>query len=333
MSSTGSPFASTAIPLTPGGERDLLQATGQRPPSSLWADAWRRLQRNRAAVVSLIILVIIIVLAVLGPWISPYAYDEQNLMRSDQPPSGEYWLGTDRLGRDVLSRLLVGARVSLVVAFMAQVVIVLIGLPAGLLAGYLEGWVDNLIMRTVEVLYSIPTLLLIILIMTALRESLDQGTGLVSGALGPVDTATGGLLGTIIGITLISWVVVARLVRGQVLSLKKQEFIIAARSTGVPGLRIMSRHLLPNSLSPVIVAVTYGIPQAIFLEAGLSFIGVGVRPPMASWGLMIAEGARAIQSYPYLVIAPAVILALTMICFTFLGDGLRDALDPRLTHC
>jgi oligopeptide transport system permease protein len=311
-------------------DEGLAQGTVQRPPADLWADAWRRLQRNRAAVVSLIILGMLIIMAVIGPWLSPYRYDEQNLIQSDRAPSLEHWLGTDRLGRDVLSRLLIGARVSLVVAFVAQVVIVLIGLPAGLLAGYLEGWVDNLIMRTVEVFYSIPTLLLIILVMTALREALDQGTGPITGLLSLVDSATGGLLGTIIGISVISWVVVARLVRGRVLSLKKQEFIVAAQAIGAPASWVMRRHLLPNSLSPVIVAVTYGIPQAIFLEAGLSFIGMGVRPPMASWGLMIAEGARAIQSYPYLVISPALILALTMICFTFLGDGLRDALDPRL---
>ena len=301
-----------------------------RPPTSLWADAWQRLRRNRAAVASLVILAIIVVAAVFGPMLAPYAYDKQDLRQSNKPPSAQHWLGTDRLGQDVLARLLIGARVSLAVAFVAQVVIVLIGLPAGLLAGYLGGWVDNLIMRTVEVLYSIPVLLLIILIMTSLRETLERAEGPFAQALSALDSASGGLLGTIVGISLIAWIVVARLMRGQVLALKKQEFVMAARAVGVPDLRIMRRHLLPNSLSPVIIAVTYGIPQAIFLEAGLSFLGLGVRPPMPSWGLMIAEGSRAIRSYPYLVTSPALILAITMICFTFLGDGLRDALDPRL---
>jgi oligopeptide transport system permease protein len=311
---------------TPGNHLE----SGLRPAASLWKDAWKRLKRNRAAVVSLVILAVIVAAAVVGPLVAPYPYDKQDLRQSNKPPSALHWLGTDRLGQDVFSRLLIGARVSLVVGFVAQLVIVLIGLPAGLLAGYLEGWVDNLIMRTVEVLYAIPVLLLIILIMTSLREFLESGEGPAARLLGIVDNATGGLLGTIIGISLIAWIVVARLTRGQVLSLKKQEFIVAARAVGASDLRIMRRHLLPNSLSPVIIAVTYGIPQAIFLEAGLSFLGLGVRPPVSSWGLMISEGSSAIRSYPYLVTSPALILAITMICFTFLGDGLRDALDPKL---
>lgn len=301
-----------------------------RAPSSLWADAWKRLKRNRAAVASIIILAFIALAAIIGPELSPYPFDKQNLMQSNKPPSAEHWLGTNRLGQDVLSQLLIGARVSLAVAVVAQVVIVVIGLPAGLLAGYLGGWVDNLIMRTVEILYSIPVLLLIILIMTTLRETLDKGSGPLVAVLGAADRATGGLLGTILAIGVIAWIVVARLVRGEVLSLKEREFIIAARAVGVTSGRIMVRHLLPNSLSSVIIAVTYGIPQAIFLEAGLSFLGLGVRPPVSSWGLMISEGSRAIRAYPYLVTSPAIALALTMICFTFLGDGLRDALDPRM---
>jgi oligopeptide transport system permease protein len=281
-------------------------------------------------VVSILILAFIAAAAVVGPFVSPYPFDKQNLMQSNKSPSAEHWLGTNRLGQDVLSQLLMGARVSLAVAVVAQVVIVLIGLPAGLLAGYLGGWVDTLIMRIVEVLYSIPVLLLIILIMTMLRETLDQGSGPAAAALNVADKATGGLLGTILGISVIAWIVVARLVRGEVLSLKEREFITAARCLGVRSGRIMGRHLLPNALSSIIIAITYGVPQAIFLEAGLSFLGLGVRPPMTSWGLMISEGSRAIRSYPYLVTSPAIALAVTMICFTFLGDGLRDALDPKM---
>ena len=298
--------------------------------TSLWADAWKRLKRNRAAVASIVILLVIVMLALAGPILSRYPFDKQNLAQSNQSPSAEHWLGTDRLGQDILARLLIGARVSLAVAVVAQIVIVLIGLPAGLLAGYFGGWVDNLIMRTVEVLYSIPVLLLIILIMTTFRDVLKKGSGTAAKVLSVADSATGGLLGTIIGISIIAWIVVARLVRGEVLSLKQREFVQAARATGASDVRIMSRHLLPNALSPIIIAVTYGIPQAIFLEAGLSFLGLGVRPPMSSWGLMISDGSRAIRSYPYLVVSPALMLAITMICFTFLGDGLRDALDPKL---
>ena len=308
----------------PAGELKLA-----RRPASLWGDAWRRLRRNRAAVASIVLLILLTLAAIIGPLVYPYPFDKQNLALSNQPPSAAHPLGTDRLGQDVLARLLIGARVSLAVALVAQIVIVLIGLPAGLLAGYFGGWVDNLIMRLVEMLYSIPVLLLIILIMTTLRETLEKSAGVAARALSAADNATGGLLGTIIGISVIAWIVVARLVRGEVLTLKEREFVLAARAVGAPAWRIMRRHLLPNSLSPVIIAITYGIPQAIFLEAGLSFLGLGARPPMASWGLMISEGSRAIRSYPYLVTSPALILAGTMVCFTFLGDGLRDALDPR----
>jgi oligopeptide transport system permease protein len=317
--------------LQSSAERTSTESAGTRRPSaSLWADAWQRLKRNRAAIVSVVVLAIILLLAVMGPLVWPYPFDKQTLSASNQQPSLAHPLGTDRLGRDNVARLLVGARVSMTVAFVAQFVIVLIGLPAGLLAGYFGGWVDNLVMRLAEILYSIPVLLLIILIMTVLRDVLDTGTGPVVGALARIDSAAGGLLGTIIGLCVIAWIVVARLLRGEVLRLKERDFISAARCVGVPNSRIMWRHLLPNALSPVIVAVAYGIPEAIFLEAALSFMGLGVRPPMASWGLMISEGSRAIQSYPYMVWPPALALALTMICFTFLGDGLRDALDPRM---
>jgi ABC-type dipeptide/oligopeptide/nickel transport system permease subunit len=260
----------------------------------------------------------------------PYPFDKQSLVDSNQKPSIAHPLGTDRLGRDNVARLLMGARVSMTVAFVAQFVIVLIGLPAGLLAGYFGGWVDNIIMRLAEILYSIPILLLIILIMTVLRDVLDKSSSPLTTALAGIDSATGGLLGTIIGLCVIAWIVVARLLRSAVLQLKQIEFVTAARAVGAQNWRIMWRHLLPNALSPVIVAVAYGIPEAIFLEAALSFMGLGVRPPMASWGLMISEGSRAIQSYPYMVWPPALMLAITMICFTFLGDGLRDALDPKM---
>jgi oligopeptide transport system permease protein len=319
---------------TTSGQRASIpgaaNAALEKQPSSLWADAWRRLWRNKAAVVSIVVLAAIIVLAIAGPLVWPYPYDKQSLSDSNQPPSAVHPLGTDRLGRDNVARLLMGARVSLMVAFVAQFVILLIGLPAGLMAGYFGGWVDNIIMRLAEVLYCIPVLLLIILFMTVLRDALSKSSGPVAGTLAGIDNATGGLLGTIIGLCVISWITVARLLRGAVLHLKETEFITAARAVGARDRRVIWRHLLPNSISAVIVAVAYGISEAIFLEAALSFLGLGVRPPMASWGLMIAEGSRAIQSYPYLVWPPALALAIAMIGFTFLGDGLRDALDPKM---
>jgi oligopeptide transport system permease protein len=305
-------------------------ATSEKQPTSLWLDAWRRLRRNRAAVVSIVVLAVIVLLAVVGPAVWPYQYDQQNLSASNERPSAAHPLGTDRLGRDQVARLLVGARVSLMVAIVAQFVILLFGLPAGLVAGYYGGWVDNVIMRLAEVLYSIPVLLLIILFMTVLRDTLSNSTGPLATVLATIDDATGGLLGTIMGLCVISWIAVARLLRGSVLRLKQTEFVTAAHAVGARDGRVIRQHLLPNALSVVIVAIAYGIPEAIFLEASLSFLGLGVRPPMASWGLMIAEGSRGIQSYPYLIWPPALALAVTMICFTFLGDGLRDALDPKM---
>jgi oligopeptide transport system permease protein len=314
----------------PGSNAAPARLRRQQAAGSLWQDAWQRLKRNRAAVVSIVILGVIITLAILGPWLWPYRFDKQSLQDSNQAPSTTHWLGTDRLGRDNLARLFIGGRVSLAVALMAQVVILLIGLPAGLLAGYYGGWTDNLIMRFAEVLYAIPVLLLIILIMTIFRDTLEKGAGPLAKVLSAADNTTGGLLGTILGLCVIAWITVARLLRGEIITLKEREFSLAARAMGAPDARIMRRHLLPNAMSPIIIAVAYGIPEAIFLEASLSFLGLGVRPPMASWGLMISDGARGIRSYPYLVAAPAIALALTMISFTFLGDGLRDALDPKM---
>jgi oligopeptide transport system permease protein len=296
----------------------------------LWRDAWYRLTRNRAAVVGLVFVVLLVLAAIFAGVLAPYTFDQQDLDSTDLGPSAAHLFGTDQLGRDLLSRLLYGSRISLAVALVDVLIVLVVGVPLGLAAGYFGRWVDALVMRTVDVLLAFPSLLLVIVVITYLRAVLDQGEGPVLGVIGGLDKVTGGLIGVFIALGLISWLTVARLVRGQVLSLKEKEFVEAARMVGGTNLRIMIRHLLPNTLAPVIVAATFGIPGAIAAEAGLSFLGLGVRPPYPSWGILIAEGLRVMRTFPHELLFPAVLLAVTLICFNFLGDGLRDALDPKL---
>ena len=279
-----------------------------RTSRGLWRDAWRRLLRNKLAVFSLIFIAFVLLIAILAdvlPLPDPtYQFPASSYGR----PSAVHWLGTDSVGRDVLSRLIHGARVSLSVALFAQIIIFSIGLTVGGLAGFLGGRVDNWLMRFTDVFYAFPDLLFVIIITTALGASLTN---------------------IFLAIGLVNWTDLARLVRGQLLTLREREFVLAARSLGAPAPRIIVQHLLPNAAGPIIVRLTYGIPQAIFTEAVLSFIGLGVRPPQASWGTMIQQGNEAIFSAPYLVLFPGLAIALTMLAFNFLGDGLRDALDPQ----
>jgi len=318
----------TAEQLAPGAARTSLGGMRGRQQSSLWLDAWVRLRRNKLAVVGLVFLVLIALVALLAPVLAPEHYAQQNLAEVTQPPSRQHLLGTDGLGRDVLSRMIYGARVSIAVGLVVEAMILLIGVPIGLIAGYRGGWLDTALMRLVDVLYAFPNLLFVIIIMTYLKALLAQPS---AGLLGPViviNKASGGLLGVFIGLGLISWLTVARLVRGQILSLKKKEYVEAAHSLGARSGRIMRLHLLPNTLAPIIVAATLGIPGAILYEAGLSFLGLGVEPPTPSWGLMISEGIKTMRSYPHMLIGPVAALSLTMLSFNFVGDGLRDALDP-----
>ena len=301
-----------------------------RPPASLWGDAWRRLVRNRAAVVSLVFVTALVALSLGAHLIAPYPYERQDLDVTDLGSSAAHLFGTDGLGRDELSRLLYGSRISLAVALVDVLIVVFIGVPLGLVAGFVGRWADTLIMRTVDVLLAFPSLLLVIVVITYLRAILDQPQTGALAVVGAANSLTGGLLGVFIALGLVSWLTVARLVRSQVLSLKEREFIEAARMIGARDRRIMLRHLLPNTLAPVIVTATFGIPGAIATEAGLSFLGLGVRPPLPSWGILIAEGVRTMRAFPHELIYPAGALALTLICFNFLGDGLRDALDPKL---
>jgi oligopeptide transport system permease protein len=286
-----------------------LEAFG--PPSGprgLWGDALRRLLANRLAVAGLVVIAFVVIVAVLAPLIAPYDPTRQELTNTFAKPGGEHLMGTDNLGRDWFSRLVYGARVSMTVGFFAQAVILTIGVAVGSLSGYFGGWVDNLLMRFTDLMYSFPDLLFIILLRSVFGGNIF-------------------VLFLIIG--LVSWVDVARLVRGQILSLKEREFVEAARALGARPRELMWRHLFPNTLSPVIIVVAFGIPRAIFTEAALSFIGIGVDPRTPSWGSMIYEGYGGIFAVPSLVLFPAVTIAVVMLSFTFVGDGLRDALDPR----
>ncbi|MEZ4521606.1 MAG: ABC transporter permease [Thermomicrobiales bacterium] len=296
--------------------------------NSLWSDAFKRLRRNKLAISSLVFIVLLGLLAIFAPLVSPYSYSEQNYDAIRQSPNWEHPLGTDQLGRDILSRLLFGARISLSVGIIVQVVIVLIGVPAGIVAGYYGGKIDTFIMRLVDILYAMPSLLFVIIIMTFLQGVLDNAESGFVYTLATANSRLGGLVGVFIGLGLISWLTVARIVRAQSMSLKNKEFVEAARSIGATNRQVMTRHILSNTMAPIIVAVTLGIPLAIIYESGISFLGLGVRPPMPSWGLMISEAIPNLRSYPYMLLAPAGALSLTVLAFNFLGDGIRDAFDP-----
>jgi oligopeptide transport system permease protein len=295
-----------------------------------WTDAWRRLLRNPVALVSMGFLAFLVTAAIVAPMLLPYSYEKQNLLALYASPSRTHWLGTDHLGRDLLSRLLVGARISLTVGLVAEFIIISVGTVMGSFAGYFGGWVDSLIMRVVDALYAFPDLLLIIIVMSYLKAQLGGGVAGWLAPLAALNKALGGLLGVFIALGLTSWLTTCRLVRGQILALREREYVEAARVLGASPGRIIRAHLLPNTMGPILVAATLGVPYAILLEASLSFIGLGVDPPMPSWGLMISEGVQAVQSYPHVILAPAVAISLTLLGFNFLGDGLRDALDPLL---
>ena len=325
-------------------------------PANLWYDAWRRLIRNRTAMLGLIIVVVLIAMAVLAPRVAPYGYAQGDSYEAYTIPNwlinllpasvktytktGEKFLfGSDYLGRDMLSRLIYGTRVSLPVGFMGALTALIIGLVYGCISGYFGGAVDNIMMRIVDIMYAFPTMLLIILMMAFFKSSFakvqpgsvsytfNQINKLVDGILG---LQGGGMLFIFMGIGITAWMGMARLARGQILSLKEKEFVEAAHMIGAGDIRIIIRHILPNIIGPCLVAETLAIPNYINTEVFLSFIGLGVDPPTPSWGAMISEGSQSIRSYPHMVLFPALALAITMFAFNFLGDGLRDALDPKM---
>src|SRR6266566_894811 len=309
--------------VTSAEEGELIVGT------SLWKDAWRRLLKNKLAVFGLVIVVLITAGAIVGPWIikttTGYTYDfipsDANLIRSLPPfraPDGSFsWahpMGTDNSGRDMLARVLLGGRISLMVGVISTIVSLLIGVAYGAVAGYLGGRIDTLMMRLVDVLYSLPYIILVIVLLAMFRSS----------------TPTGQLFLLFVALGAVSWLTMARIVRGQILSLKNQEFVMAARATGVSTARIVFRHLVPNALGPVIIYATLTIPSVMLLEAFLSFLGLGVQAPLASWGSLAAEGIQNIALFPWQLVCPGATMAVTLFSLNFLGDGLRDALDPQM---
>lgn len=289
--------------------RDAVIAKAIRPHIGFRQDAWLRLKKNRAAMAGLGIIVLISLLAILGPLVSPYSYSDQSLANANQPPSSAHWLGTDNLGRDLATRICYGARISLSIGIVASLINLGIGVLYGGISGYFGGRIDSVMMRIVDILYGIPLLLYVILLMVVLKP---------------------GLMNVFLALGLVYWLRMARIVRAQVLGLKELEYVLAARVLGASHRRLIFGHLLPNSLGPIIITLTLSIPEAIFTEAFLSFIGLGVSAPMASWGVLASEGVVTLRSYPFQLLSPAIAISLTMLGFNFLGDGLRDALDPRM---
>ena len=292
--------ASTTSPATPDTPLDH----GVSP----WRDAWQRLRRNHLAVFGGGVLLTLSVLCVIGPWFSPYSYEDQNLANIFSPPSLQHWLGTDQLGRDLLTRLLFGGRISLMVGLVATFVALTIGVVYGAISGYVGGKIDRVMMRIVDILYALPFTIFVILLMVFFGRN---------------------LLLLFVAIGAVEWLTMARIVRGQIMSIKRMDYIEAARSLGLGTPRIIFRHMIPNILGPIIVYTTLTIPGVMLLEAFLSFLGLGVQPPMSSWGVLIKDGAERMEEYPWMLIFPGTIFSLTLFSLNFLGDGLRDALDVR----
>lgn len=286
-----------------------INQTIVRPSITYWQDAWRRLRSNKAAILSMVLIAIFTFFAFIGPTMTEYDYKTNDYTSINQSPSSEHWFGTDELGRDLWERVWEGAKVSLFIGLMAALVQTTLGIIIGGIAGLFGGKVDMVIMRIVDILIAIPYMIVVIMIMVIM------GSGII-----PI----------IIALTITGWVDMARLVRGQILQLKNQEFILAARTLGASSGRLLFKHLLPNSLGVIIINLTMSIPRAIFSEAFLSFIGIGIKPPMTSWGQLANIGARAMRVAPYQLLIPGIFISLTMLALNILGDGLRDCLDPRL---
>lgn len=316
-------------------EDDEVQDILQLPKRSYWQDAWDRLRRNKAAVVGMVIIAFFVLLSVFANFIAPRNPLEQNSGMQYRPAvfmdgylnkeaDPRFPLGTDYLGRDVLSRVIYGSRVSLFAGLLPTIVIVFIGCTIGVIAGFVGGMTDNLLMRFTDIFYAFPDLLFFIILIITLKDT-------------PIGDWMSGLFVLFMALAITSWVGMARLVRGSVLSLKEKEFVEAARAIGAPTSRIMFRHILPNALGPIIVVTAFTIPRFIIFEAVLGYLGLGLRPAtdpasffISSWGSLLLEGRTALATQPFLLLTPAICVALIVLAFTFLGDGLRDALDPRL---
>lgn len=290
-------------------ERKVSIIEEQSSTIGYWQDAWMRLRKNKMATFALAVIIALIIIAIFGPIFSSHTYDEQNLTLTNQSPSLEHWFGTDNLGRDIFIRVLYGARISLAIGIVASLLNFFIGVIYGGIAGFFGGKVDRIMMNIVDVLYSVPTLLYVILLMVVLKP---------------------GLINIFIALGIGYWLQMARIVRGQILAMKEQEFVLAAQTIGASKMRILLRHLIPNAMGAIIITMTLAIPDAIFTEAFLSFIGLGVSAPMASWGVLASEGVNNLRAYPFQLFFPAAAISITMLSFNFLGDGLRDVLDPKM---
>ncbi len=294
---------------SPLGDGARENETIARPSTTYWQDVWYRFRRDPMAMIGLVILVIITIAAIIGPMLSPYAYDQTDFFGGDMGPSAQHWFGTDKLGRDIFVRVLYGARISLTVGFVAAVINLIIGVLYGGLSGYIGRRLDMLLMRIVDILIGLPSLLYIILIMMVLGSTIQS---------------------IVLALCITSWIGTARVVRSQVMTLKSSEYALAARLAGVGNFDILLRHLIPNCMGPIIVSTAFLIPSAIFSEAFLAFLGIGIQVPMASWGTLANEAIPTLSSRPYQMLFPVLAICLTMFALNFIGDGLRDALDPRL---
>ncbi|MBQ5813390.1 MAG: ABC transporter permease [Clostridia bacterium] len=281
-----------------------------RPRISYMADAWRRFKENKTALVAFFILVVLVFMCVIGPGLSGYGFEEVDKTAKNAFPSSAHWFGTDKLGRDLFARVWEGGRVSMIIGLAGAVVASVVGCIYGGIAAYFGGMVDTILMRIVEVLYSIPYLIIVILMSLVLEAS--------------------GLFTLILAMTATGWCGTARLVRGQMLQVKSMEYVMAAQSLGVSPMKIILKHMIPNTINVIIVSLTFAIPNYIFSEAFLSYLGLGIQPPDTSWGALAYAGQAQFMFYPYQLVFPATMIALTMLSFTLLGDGLRDALDPKL---
>ena len=276
--------------------------------ASYWSSVWRRFKSNKMAFVGLIFIIIITIVAIFTPWIAPYGYDETDYAHTFEKPSWQFIWGTDDLGRDVFSRNLYAMRNALLIGFGSQAIVMVVGVIIGAIAGFRGGTVDTVLMRIVDIMYAFPTFLFNVILVTALGRGIH-------------------IILLAIGIT--GWAGTARLVRGMVMSLRNADFVEAARALGAKEFYIIRKYVLPNMLGPIIVSIAFGIPNAIWMESGLALVGMGVRPPMPSWGNMISAGAGYIMAFPHMVIFPALLFALTLLAFTYVGDGLRDAMSPK----
>lgn len=293
---------------------DISAESISRPSTTMMQDAWRRFKKNPLAIGSLILLGVLVLFSVVGPWFSNFNYYENSLFNTYQPPSWVHPFGTDNLGRDIMTRLMWGGRISLLIGFSSVVINLFIGVLYGGISGYFGGRVDNVMMRIIDIIYSVPDLLYVILLMVVFKSS------------GTWDQ----LRNIMIVLGIVNWMSMARIVRGQILALREQEYVLAAKTLGAKTGRLLLKHLIPNTVGPIIITIALQIPAAIFMEAFLSFIGVGIQPPLTSWGQMAADGRMNIPSYPNLLIIPACTIAITMLAFNFIGDGLRDAFDPKM---